>query len=194
MKFLSAVFLLSLFSNFALAQQVETTIDGETYLCHPAQTSRPTSAGNAIDCINMAYAGPFSREQSVTLCQGARNTGPALCAIKAYAGPFSMEESLRICQGARSAGPVDCFMTAYAGPFSREESLNLCKNNPHASAQTAQCAIQAYAGPYSREEALRLCSGTHKSFQIATSLSKEAFNELAIKANEKAMAEGIYKK
>jgi hypothetical protein len=126
--------------------------NGQRYLCR-ADSVNP---GGAIACIDRAYAGPFSREESTQLCTGARSAGPAECAILAYSGTWNRTESLNLCRGAYDTGPALCAQKAYAGPFNRTESLELCNNG--ATEANAVCAINAYSGSYSRAEALRLCS------------------------------------
>lgn len=74
--------------------------DGKNYLCqstggNPSPNPNP---GGAVDCANKAYSGPFSKDESMTLCQGARDVGPAECALKAYSGPYSKAESIKMCK------------------------------------------------------------------------------------------------
>ncbi|MBS1971853.1 MAG: hypothetical protein JSU04_16195 [Bdellovibrionales bacterium] len=145
---------LILSATTAFADSFKLTRDGQEYLC---TATAPTTPGGAVDCVNKAYSGPFSRDESMRLCSGARSTAPAECAMKAYAGPLSKEESINLCIHARSTGPVDCVSKAYAGPFSKAESLDLCSGDT--SVATADCAIKAYAGPYSKAESIRLCKG-----------------------------------
>jgi len=153
------IFIIGLFSACcAFADSFTVIQDGKEYLC--SETS-PTSPGQARPCVDKAYAGIFSREESIRLCQGARSTAPAECAASAYAGIFSREESIQLCIGAQTnTGPSDCAKSAYAGIFSREESLRLCERN--GTLQTAECAKSAYAGPYSREEAIQLCKSNSR--------------------------------
>ena len=67
--------------------------DGKNYVCTSTETPEPPpNTGGAIACGNKAYAGPFSKEESIRLCSGALDVGPADCGIKAYAGPFNKEE------------------------------------------------------------------------------------------------------
>lgn len=127
--------------------------DGKEYMCSPTQ---PRDPNDAVDCVDEAYRGPFSKEESMRICSGATSKAPALCAIGAYRGPYSKEEAISLCQRATSAsGPVECATAAYRGPFSKEESLQLCTRG--GTAANAECAIKAYRGPYSKEEAIRLC-------------------------------------
>jgi hypothetical protein len=128
--------------------------DGYRYRCN-AVGGGGGNPGGAIDCVERAYSGPFSREESTQLCTGAVNTGPADCGLMAYSGPFSKPEALMLCTRAYSTGPAECAKMAYAGPFSKDESLSLCTRS--GSTENARCAIRAYAGPYSKEEAIRLC-------------------------------------
>ena len=151
MKFI-LLFLISTSACFAFADAFYIDKDGIRYLCQPESQ---TSPGGAADCVNLAYSGPFSKDESIKLCAGAKSVAPAQCATKAYAGPFSKTESLALCVGAKTIGPADCAVKAYAGPFSKIESLNLCAKN--GSVANADCAIKAYAGPYSKEEAISLC-------------------------------------
>ncbi len=178
---------LSLFSFTAFAQVIDIDINGRPYSCTPR-----SGGGNPMECIEIAYAGPFTRNEATRLCAGARNDGPARCALKAYAGPFTRDESLNLCTGAFSVGPADCVIKAYAGPFTRDESFRLC-NSPYATVSTADCALRAYSGPYTREEALRMCQGS-KSLETAELLNKEESDRLLIEVNEKAMREGTYKR
>ncbi|NUM87579.1 MAG: hypothetical protein HUU37_00105 [Bdellovibrionales bacterium] len=119
----------------------------------------------AIRCAEKAYKGPFSREQSAELCQGASDTDPADCGIAAYKGPFSTTEAIVLCKNAPNAeGPASCGIKAYRGPFSSGESVQLCRGA--ASDAPAVCAIEAYRGPYSKEEALRMCSSRGQSASV----------------------------
>lgn len=147
------VILAMIFStSVAFADSFRMVKDGQEYLC---SSTSPTTPGGAVDCVNKAYSGPFSREESMRLCQGAASTAPAECASRAYAGPYSKEESINLCIGARSTGPVDCVTKAYNGPFSKSESFELCSRD--STVANAECAIKAYAGPYSKAESIRLC-------------------------------------
>ena len=130
--------LLSLFSVAAQAQVIDIDINGRPYSCTPRN-----GGGNPIECVEVAYAGPFTREESLRLCARARNDGPARCALKAYAGPFTRDESLRLC------------------------------TSPYATVGTAECALRAYAGPYTREEALNMCRGTNKSLELLSKEESE---------------------
>lgn len=188
MRTLFAFILLSL-SITAFAQRVETVIDGRLYSCTPTSVN----PGGAIDCIDAAYRGPFSREESIQICQGARNDAPARCAIAAYAGPFTRTESVQICRGAYSNGPVECYARAYAGPFSKDESLRLC-SSPSATTANADCALKAYAGVYTREESINLCRTNYKSKISIKALDRAELEDDMIRAVEKAVQEGTYKK
>jgi hypothetical protein len=193
MKTFFAILLLSL-SLSGFSQTVETTINGVRYSCFPVNPN-PGGGYDPVACGDVAYRGPFSREEATRLCAGARSDAPANCAIKAYAGPFSKEESINLCIRAYSVGPSECAVKAYAGPFSKEESLHLC-GSPRASVATADCAIRAFSGPYSREESIRICKesyGIHAKLNIS-GVSKADFETLLIQANEKAVLEGSYKK
>jgi hypothetical protein len=144
---------MAIFLVAAMAQADSFTVirDGKNYLC---EEQGPIDPGGNLACVNKAYSGPFSKDESVRLCSGAHDESPALCGIKAYGGPFSKDESIQLCIGARSNGPVDCAIKAYGGPFSKPESLELCQGGTLAN---AECAIKAYAGPYSKPEAIRMC-------------------------------------
>lgn len=180
---------LSLFSFSALAQVIDIDINGRPYSCTP----RSNGGGNQIECVEVAYAGPFTRDESMRLCAGARNDGPARCALKAYAGPFTRDESLNLCTGAYSVGPADCVIKAYAGPFTRDESLRLC-SSPYSSVATADCALRAYSGPYTREESIRMCQGNKSLGKDVELLSKEESDHLLVEAVEKSVREGTYKR
>ena len=163
--------------------------NGQSYLCI-AQNSDPNGS---LDCVNKAFAGPFSKEESLSLCAGARNTAPADCALKAFAGVFSKEESLRLCTGAMiGTGPADCAAAAFAGPFSRDESLQLCSGNT--TLATAQCAIRAFAGPYNKQQAIQLCHAVNPalvSVGLSALLGEHAsgFDAVLEKAKTKAFNE-----
>lgn len=154
--FTLATFLIAtnLMSQSVLADSFTIDKDGKTYMCD--QIGGPTNPASAESCANKAYHGPFSKDQSMILCQGAKSDAPADCAINAYHGPFSIDQSLSLCKGARTVGPSDCAIKAYHGPFSIEQSLRLC-TGPYATAANADCAINAYHGPYSMEESITLC-------------------------------------
>lgn len=126
--------------------------EGIQYLCQA--TSAPDPNGNRL-CVDKAYAGPFSREDSIQLCRASFSTAPADCAIKMYAGPFSKSETLRACASAISIGPADCAIKLYTGPFSKEETLQVCGRL--STLAHADCALKAYAGPYSKSESIEMC-------------------------------------
>jgi hypothetical protein len=167
--------------------------DGRTYTCR-AQT--PSSPGGSVDCANKAYSGPFNRDESLALCQGAYDTSPADCANKAYSGAFNKQEAISLCIGARSVGPADCANKSYSGPFNKDESVTLCKND--GSIARAECAIRAYSGPYSKEQAIQLCIGTNPAMMnvVLKDLNKEravGFDAILKRANSKAAVEGVLK-
>lgn len=129
--------------------------DGYRYRC-TAIGGGGGNPGGVLDCVEYAYSGPFSRDESTQLCSGAINRAPADCARSAYSGPFSRTEAITLCTGTYSpTGPVECANAAYQGPFNRTESISLCAR--HGTTENAQCAIRAYSGPYGKEEAIRLC-------------------------------------
>jgi hypothetical protein len=178
-----AMLLLSLAAH---AQVIDIDINGRPYTCTPRTVSTP------MDCVEAAYRGPFTREESERLCSGARSSAPADCAIRAYSGPFTRDESIRLCTRAFSIGPADCALKAYAGPFTRDESLQLCAS-PRSSVATADCAIRAYSGSYTREQALRMCAGASAQEKTVL-LSKEDSEALLIEATQKSLREGNYKR
>jgi hypothetical protein len=194
MRSLFILFLI-LQSMSSFAQRIETEIDGRLYSCTPREGQTPSNPGGVIDCIDAAYRGPFTRDQSEELCLGARNDAPARCAIAAYAGPFTKDESIKMCKGARSNGPIECYVKAYAGPFTKEQSMRLCSIRG-ATVAHAECAIKAYSGRYTKEEAITLCSGSNKSKSIINLkiMDQAEFEDDMIKAVQKAVLEGTYKK
>jgi len=140
-------------SSLAWSQDsFDMTQNGRTYRCTAISAAPGTGAAA---CASRAYQGPFSREQSVTLCAGAGSTAPAECAISAYQGPFNQDQAIALCSGALSSAPSDCAKRAYQGPFNQDQSVRLCKRN--GTVATAECAIRAYSGPYNQEEAINLC-------------------------------------
>ncbi len=171
--------------------------NGRTYTCYSQPPTQPVPApGGAVDCANKAYSGPFNRDESLALCQGAWDESPALCANKAYSGPFNKQESISLCIGARSQSPADCANKAYSGPFNKDESVTLCKHD--GSVERADCAIRAYSGPYNKEQAIRLCMGTNPSLMSAVlkDLVKETsvgFAAIVDRANAKAASENSRK-
>ncbi len=118
--------IMMLASPLAFADTFRMIKDGQEYLCSSTSTGTP---GGAIACADKAYAGPFSRDEAMRLCQGAKSVSTAECAIKAYAGPFSRDESIQLCAGDSSVENANCAIKAYAGPYSREEAIRLCKTN-----------------------------------------------------------------
>lgn len=133
----------------------------QTHRCDPSHPEpghpphRP-DPNDSVACAEKAYAGPFSRDESIELCQGARGIAPATCAQTAYNGPYSKSEAIQLCKRAVSNAPIDCASEAYSGPFSRDESIRLC-----AQAHTkgpVECAKKAYNGPFSRDESIELCA------------------------------------
>lgn len=159
----SVLFILSTFTFVIFSNQnanaqdsFELIKDGKTYVCQAKSTQPPPDNGSAAECARLAYSGPFSREESIQICQGARDNAPAECGVDAYRGPFSKSEAIQLCKGTSNFyQPSACASAAYRGPFSKDESLRLCERT--GTAATADCAIKAYQGPYTKEEAIRLC-------------------------------------
>jgi hypothetical protein len=129
-NFLLAI-VVTLCATVAVADSFTVIRDGREYLCSPTGSSQPPNpGGGAVDCVNKAYSGPFSRDESMQLCSGALNVGPALCAIKAYAGPFNRAEAIELCARSGTEAHAECAIKAYAGPYSRAEAIQLCKAQP----------------------------------------------------------------
>lgn len=174
------LFATMIFSGAVSADSFTVIRDGKEYLC---QESTPSQPGGSLECVNDAYAGPFSRQEAFDLCEGARSVAPSACAKRAYSGPFSKNDSIQLCRRATSTGPVECATRAYNGPFSQIESIQLCRQS--GTAANADCAIRAYAGPYSKEEAIRLCR-TNPNLVLralaATRIQREKVREF--KSNE----------
>lgn len=123
------------------------------------RANNPSGGGGSgqVRCVEVAYAGPFSQDQAIRLCEGGGTEATAQCGIKAYGGPFSAEQALGLCQGQNSLVPADCGIRAYSGPFSAVQALQLCAGR--ANSETADCGIRAYSGPFSADQSLRLCQG-----------------------------------
>lgn len=191
MKFFSLTFLF-LFSSSLLADRVEININGIRHSCTPIGSG----GTETVECIEMAYRGPFSKEEAMSLCQGSFSTMPARCALRAYRGMFSKEEALNLCRRAISEGPLDCIELAYRGPFTREESIRLCSHR-RSSSRTAECALNAYRGPYSKEEAISLCQERRQEENNVTlkmlNKSKMEVEELIKESNLKAFRLNEYK-
>jgi hypothetical protein len=166
-----------------MAAPVIIEINGVRHSCLPIQDTDPDA------CFDMAYRGPFSKEDSMIICEGAFSDAPALCAIKAFSR-FSRQESIDLCRGAYSIGPAECVEAAYAGPFSRTESFSLC-SSPGATLQTAQCAIRAFMR-HTKEESIRLCKARSLN-EKSVAVTFKDLDELIVKANLKAFANGDYK-
>ncbi|MBC7714597.1 MAG: hypothetical protein H7177_14725 [Rhizobacter sp.] len=187
MKFLLAFFLFAT-SQAYTAEPIIIEIGGVRHQC------TPIGNGNPAQCYNTAYSGPFSRDEALTLCQGAFNDSPAKCGIEAYRGRFSKSESILLCTGATTdTGPVDCANLAYSGPFSKDESLDLCSHN--ATERTATCAIDAYHGPYSKADAIKLCKNPRLAEEKMNDkrFTKDELNTLIEEANLKAFEKHEYK-
>jgi hypothetical protein len=152
--FLKSTFSLAMLglASAAVADSFTIIRDGKDYLC---QETSPQDPGAIVDCADMAYKGPFNREQATQLCAGATSTAPAQCGIRAYQGPFNIEQSLTLCKRSRTTGPADCAASAYAGPFNQAQSIRLCARD--GSLAHADCAKKAYAGPYTLDQAVDLC-------------------------------------
>jgi hypothetical protein len=179
--------ILFMFSLNVFSQPIIIEVNGIKHSCTPLNNN----GGTRIDCINLAYSGPFSRDEAQQLCQGAYDDMPARCALRAYRGSFTKEEAIRMCIRAKSEGPIDCFELAYSGPFTKEESLRLCSNN-RASSRTAQCALDAYRGAYSKDEAIELCRGQQR-LNREMLMNKDLIQDLVKEANLKAFRTNDYK-
>lgn len=181
--------LLALFSVTAFAAEpIIIDIGGVRHSC------TPIGNGNAVQCYQKAYSGPFSKDEAMALCSGAFNEAPALCGIEAYRGRFSKSESILLCTGATTnTGPIDCANLAYNGPFSKAESLDLCSHN--GTERTAVCAIDAYHGPFSKEDAIKMCKNPRlaEDKMSVKQYSKEELNALIEEANLKAFERKEYK-
>jgi hypothetical protein len=185
MKFLISI--LFMFSLNVFSQPIIIEVNGIKHSCTPFNNN----GGNRIDCINLAYSGPFSREEAQQLCQGAYNDMPARCALRAYRGSFTKEEAIKMCVRAISEGPMDCFELAYSGPFSKDESLRLCSSY-RANSRTAQCALDAYRGVYSKDEAIELCKRQER-MKPEILMDKVMTQDLVKEANLKAFRMNEYK-
>ena len=156
----------------------------------------PVGNGNAVQCYQTAYNGPYSKDEAMLICAGAWSEAPAKCGIEAYSGRFSKAESITLCQGSTTeTGPIDCANLAYNGPFSKTESLNLCSNN--GSERTAVCAMEAYQGPFSKEEAIKMCKlprqALDKLWMSEKKYSKKELDILIEEVNLKAFERKEYK-
>ena len=130
--------------------------DGVEYFCQ-RQTS-PDPMGN-LNCRELAYKGPFSKEQSKSLCENSFTESPAECGIMAYKGPFLHLEAITLCKYAKNKGPAECAIKAYNGPFLKAEAIEICKTM--GTQINADCAIKAYnSSGYSKEEAISTCKAT----------------------------------
>jgi hypothetical protein len=147
--------------------------DGKEYRCHASGGGGNPNPDAARKCAEAAFRGPFSDQQSIELCQGARDNGPAECGELAYTGPFSTNQSVTLCKGTRlGTGPAICALKAYRGPFSSNQAVELCTR--YGTEATADCALEAYRGPYSSDEAVRLCkAGPHSRMSVAPELAKK---------------------
>lgn len=178
----------------AFSQAIEIEIQGVRHSCTPIYDGG--YGQGARRCAEVAYKGPFTKEEALKLCQGAMNEMPAHCAIRAYSGSFTKEEALNMCIGATSMGRIDCVEAAYDGPFTKEESMRLC-SHPRADIQTAQCALEAYRGSYTKEEAIRLCQIPNrrwkKVYRHRPKPSKSEMGELIKEVNLKAFRLNEYK-
>jgi hypothetical protein len=181
--------LMLLTSYLTVAQTIEIDISGVRHSCTPM-----SSGPGRMACADLAYSGPFSREESVELCAGAINDAPARCALRAYRGPLSKEETVSLCRRAYSEGPVECLELAYRGPFSKEESILLCAGS-RATVENAHCALRAYQGPYSKEEAIRMCKTRHGlvNRSMISGTEKENLEKLLKEVNMKAFKLNEYK-
>lgn len=140
-------------SNFSYADSFTVVQNGKEYICEQTGSNNP---GESAECARKAYNGPFNKDESIRLCQGARSTAPADCGISAYNGPFTKDEAISLCVGSKTSnGPSDCAQKAYNGPFSKAEAIQLCSGN--GTVTNADCALKAYSGPYSKDESIRLC-------------------------------------
>ena len=185
MKFL--ICFLFMFSLNVFSQPIIIEVNGIKHSCTPFNNN----GGNRIDCINLAYSGPFSRDEAQQLCQGAYSDMPARCALRAYRGSFTKDEAIKMCTRAISEGPIECFELAYSGPFTKDESLRLCSNY-RASTRTAQCALDAYRGVYSKDEAIELCRGKQR-LNPEMLMDKMMTQDLVKEANLKAFRINEYK-
>ncbi len=166
------LFLITVFTFLSGANELEMIIDGETYRCEKVQSSGTTAA----DCVDMAYKGPFNRDQAIQLCQGQSSVAPAECGIQAYRGPFNTDQAIELCKKARSTGPSQCGIDAYSGPFNTSQAIELCKNG--GNLERSECAKKAYQGPYSSDEAVQLCKSNSASLVIRSLMLLESSPEM----------------
>lgn len=116
-----------------------------------------SASADYLDCVNRAYAGPFSMEQAKVICSQSDNVVPAECGIKAYAGPFNTVQAVELCQFAKNLSPAECGIKAYAGPFNTSQAVLLCKRAE--TPAPAECAVKAYSGPFNSTDSAELCAG-----------------------------------
>ncbi|MBY0414254.1 MAG: hypothetical protein K2Q18_08815 [Bdellovibrionales bacterium] len=180
---------LVLLSLKTYSRDVIIDIDGIRHLCTPIGNG---NGDGYQKCIDTAYRGPFSRDESTRLCNGAFDTSPAECATEAYRGVFSKEESIQLCVSSTSStGPSDCGKVAYAGPFSKSETLELCQNN--GTERRAVCAIDSYRGPYTKQESIDRCKGLRFANEKSLPTDKETILNMIKEANLKAFESKEYK-
>lgn len=179
-----------LFLSTAFANPIIIDIDGVRHSCNPI------GSGNPLECVDLAYKGPFSRSESIELCAGSVTKAPAVCANQAYRGRYNISESISLCKDSTTeTGPIDCANLAYNGPFSTAESIELCSHN--GDERTAVCALNAYRGPYSKSEAIVICkmpiNTFDKTIQTTQKISKEKLRKLIKETNIKAFKNKEYK-
>lgn len=162
-RFFLYTFLVCGMSNSFAAQAEPEILDffimsksGSQYICERAIPFDPMGA---LKCRTTAYNGPFSAQQSETLCERSMNEAPALCGNEAYRGSFTTTDAIELCQHAKNAGPAECAEKAYRWPFFKSEVLTLCKGS--GTVYNADCAIAAYNGRYSKTEAINICKNTN---------------------------------
>ncbi len=128
MKYLLSLILtfLSITTFAAPGDPFDLIQDGYRYHCVAENSHDP---GKTLDCVDKAYAGPFTRDEATELCSGAFSVGPAECAIKAYMGPFTRSESLLLCKRTGTLANAECAIRAYAGPYTREQAISMCRSN-----------------------------------------------------------------
>jgi len=95
----------------------------------------------------------LDRERSVELCAGARNLAPANC-YKATPADLSKDLTVKLCRKARTMGPADCYNKTPAD-LDRERSVELCAGAKNAG--PADC-YAATPGTLSKELSVKLCA------------------------------------
>lgn len=115
--------------------------------------SSTTSTVGPTSCLSKILPSKLPLSDALSLCQGASNTGPALCYTNLPPGTSAVTR-LKLCSGASGVGPAQCYRRGSSSTLDDETKILLCSSS--SSDGPMSCYLAAPLA-LSVEEKLLLC-------------------------------------